>query len=81
MNVAVKKPEIPPSSINVIVTASDLFEDSSSSNAQFWLACADCLHVDVIDFDLGGVEMIPDGGKGLCLRKSSSVDDRDEDDE
>ena len=36
VNVAVKKPEIPPSSINVIVTASDLFEFSSSPNAQFW---------------------------------------------
>ena len=63
------------------MTASDLFEFSSSPNAQFWPACADCLPVDVIDFDLGGVEMVPDGGKGLCLGKSSSVDDRDEDDE
>ena len=69
VNVAVKEPEILPGSVNVILTASDLLEDSSSPNAQTWPACADCSPVDVIDAVLGGVEMEPDEGN------------RDEDDE
>ena len=53
VDLAVKEPEIHPGSVNVVVTASDLLEASSSSNAQFPPASSDCPPVDVIDVDLG----------------------------
>ena len=52
VNAAVKEPDIRPGSVNVVLTANDLLDDSSSPNAQTWPACA----------DLGGVEMEPDEG-------------------